>query len=99
MTEKIIDEVMELVADLENAVYQSAATGRGTSEVFVLNRAILAKLREVLERKSLSDTDVNLMAHNLDEGDWDSLVNRNCWLGGFQQGFREAEKHHQIGAE
>lgn len=91
MSEKIIDEVMALVEEYKDTAI-SGYSGWEESE------AIRAKLRDVLERKPLSDTDVSLMAHNLDEGDWDSLVNRDCWLSGFQQGFREAEKHHQIGA-
>ena len=94
MSEKIIDEVMGLVQSLRLSEQMQDLEAVGQCE-----EAIRAKLRDVLERKPLSDTGVNLMAHNLDEGDWDSLVNRNCWLIGFQQGFREAEKHHQIGAE
>lgn len=96
MTDKIIDEVMELISVL---VDECDSHFFSTAKRLDKTEAIRAKLREVLERKPLSDTGVNLMAHNLDEGDWDSLVNRNCWLEGFQQGFREAEKHHQIGAE
>lgn len=99
MTDKIIDEVMHMVAELENAVYDVATTGRGASDALRLNHAIRAKLREVLERKPLSDHHVNLLAHNLDEGDWSSLLNRDCWLKGFHQGFKESEKHHQIGAK
>lgn len=88
MTEQQIDEVMDIVDGLVI----------GSRTIREAKEAIRAKLREVA-RKPLSDIEVSLLAHNLDEGDWDSLVNRNCWLGGFQQGFRESEKHHQIGAE
>lgn len=93
MSEKIIDEVMGLVESMAKRAAYLEMVPRGDMD------SIRAKLREVLERKPLSDHHVNLLAHNLDEGDWSSLLNRDCWLKGFHQGFKESEKHHQIGAE
>ena len=61
--------------------------------------AIRAKLREVLERKPLTDVDVQLEAHNEDDFDWNDLGHKKTWHEGFAAGFRAAECTHKIGAE
>ena len=47
----------------------------------------------------LADEKVSLIAHNLDDGDWNDLRHRDCWHKGFHSGFREAEKEHGITGE
>ena len=93
MTDKIIDEVMHMVAELENAVYDVATTGRGASDALRLNHAIRAKLREVLERKPLTANEVHGLAESAGYWPWDASK------ADFINGIRYAEMHHQIGAE
>ena len=61
--------------------------------------AIRAKLREALERKPLSDVDVQIEANNEDDFDWNDLGHKKTWHEGFIAGFRAAECTHKIGAE
>lgn len=43
----------------------------------------------------LSDEDLNLSICNADNGDWNSLVYRDCWAKGFAEGVREREAINQ----
>ena len=92
MSEKIIDEVMALVEEYKDTAI-SGYSGWEESE------AIRAKLREVLERKPLTDVDVQIEANNEDDFDWNDLGHKKTWHKGFAAGFRAAECTHKIGAE
>ena len=54
--------------------------------------AILAKL------VPLTDAEISLMAHNEDDGDWNSLGYRGCWHRGYFAGARAIEAAHGIQA-
>lgn len=43
----------------------------------------------------LSDEDLNLLICNADDGDWNSLMYRDCWAKGFAEGVREREAINQ----
>jgi len=45
---------------------------------------------------SLTDSEISLMAHNEDEGDWNDLRYRDCWHKGFLDGARAIEDAHGI---
>ena len=49
------------------------------------------------KRVALSDGQISLMAHNIDEGDWNSLHYKECWYKGFMEGARATEAAHGIG--
>lgn len=100
MTDKSIDEVMEIVdcfggmkqnAGIECAnrdeadFYESIASDR--------REAIRAKLREVLERKPLTPNEVGGICESA--GYWPGDMSK----ADFINGIRYAEMHHQIGAE
>ena len=94
MSEKIIEEVMGLVEQygIEAAIGKSYKLPDMRSN-------IRAKLREVLERKPLTDVDVQIEANNEDDFDWNDLGHKKTWHKGFAAGFRAAECTHKIGAE
>jgi hypothetical protein len=39
----------------------------------------------------LTDDAIDLMAHNSDEGDWNSLIYRDLWTKGYLQGVKDAQ--------
>lgn len=93
MSEKIIDEVMAMVEK-----YGDECEAHGHGAGIDTYQSIRAKLREVLERKPMSNTEISLAAHNSDPGDWNNLVHKTCWLDGFHEGVKHAESHHGIGS-
>ena len=95
MTERQIDEAMELVTSLWDSGNNRESWDVQCSKY----EAIRAKLREVLKRKPLSDVDVQIEAHNEDDFDWNDLGHKRTWHEGFSAGFRAAECTHKIGAE
>ena len=46
----------------------------------------------------LTDAEISLMAHNEDDGDWNSLGYRGCWHRGYFAGARAIEAAHGIQA-
>ena len=48
------------------------------------------------KRQPLTDEQVDLIAHNTDLGDWNSIYCQDSWRLGFIEGFREAEIEHEI---
>lgn len=48
-------------------------------------------------QEPLRNEQINLMAHNDDEGDWNDLNYKKCWYKGYKEGFRRAEEAHGIG--
>lgn len=40
----------------------------------------------------MTEEELDLLVHNVDEGDWNDLRYRDNWRQAFKQGFREAEK-------
>lgn len=57
----------------------------------------IARLTKALEDKQakaklvlLTDEEINLAAHNLDPGDWNSWHYRDCWHSGFSEGAKAA---------
>ena len=93
MSDKIIDEVMELIDvyvfdSEENALYINSGVDSEAGLALLKQKrhsrsAIRAKLREVLERKPLTDEQIE--RENLHEL--------------FREGVRFSENHHHIGAE
>lgn len=106
MSEKIIDEVMELVRQLAlSGIDYGASDGKQerTDKLKTLNdaeQAIRAKLREVLERKPMTDEQIEEIAkpHLRDVGGhWcnePAIPDRNSLIEDFA---RAIEKHHGIG--
>lgn len=43
----------------------------------------------------LTDGELSLLICNVDEGDWNSLMYRDCWAKGFAEGVREREAINQ----
>lgn len=90
MSEKIIDEVMGLVSYLEDVLDERSALRVPYSRVEMARSAIRAKLREVLERRPLSDEEIS------------SIAAGPCWSEDGVDIYmfaRALEKQHQIGAE
>lgn len=56
----------------------------------------LARLAEMEKANTVSDQDINLIAHNEATEDWDDLTFRDGWFAGFKDGFRAAEVEHGI---
>jgi len=98
MSEKIIDEVMGLIEEFARAS-EGFPDYYTWEDVVSAKNDIRAKLREVLERKPLSDVDVQIEANNEDDFDWNDLGHKKTWHEGFIAGFRAAECTHKIGAE
>ena len=48
-------------------------------------------------QKRLTEEQISLIAHNIDDGDWNDIRFRNEWYRGFKEGFSEAEKEYNIG--
>lgn len=86
MSEKIIDEVMGLVQSLRLSEQMQDLEAVGQCE-----EAIRAKLREVLERKRLTDDQIDALWH-FSELSIPQKINRRAI-------FRTAEVIHNIGAE
>jgi len=55
------------------------------------SHAYRAMLEAAPQPPKLSDADINLIAYNIDEGDWNDLRFRNAWHEGFLRGFKEAK--------
>lgn len=51
------------------------------------------------KREPLTDEQIDLMAHNDDEGDWNHWTYRDCWYEGYKAGARAIERAHGIGGQ
>jgi hypothetical protein len=60
----------------------------------IVDQALQALAAPVQE--PVTDNRVDLIADNIDPGDWNSPYYQDCWHDGFKAGFREAEKEHNI---
>lgn len=86
MTDKIIDEVMELVENYGSFCFDGGVGHGDREDVDLAKDAIRAKLREVLERKTIKPIHPP------------GLTSFNAKLS-FDNGWRHAERAHNIGAE
>ena len=81
------------------AIEEALAQPEQITEKEKISREMTAEIvamRSLAEQEPLTDDRVDLIAHNTDPGDWNSLYYQDCWHLGFKAGFREAENEHKI---
>ena len=87
-------EALRMALEVATIRWNSPSAERSYADKMVID-AIEEALAQP-EQEPLTDEQVDLIAHNTDLGDWNSLYCQDAWHLGFREGFREAEKEHKI---
>ena len=96
-------EIFELLARCETEMRYAGwinpdpeADNPQRRELYIAVCEALAQPAPLPVQEPLTDERISLIAHTLDEGDWNDLAYQDCWHKGFKAGFRESEKEHGI---
>ena len=98
---KLTVKTVKLFGALQSAVSQGSSSW--DSQLIEKARNALKEMpenqsggTEQVAKEPLSDEQISLGLHNLDEGDWNSIGYQKSWQRGFVMGARFAEEEHGI---